>query len=75
MACHPIDPAEVLRRATRPGDAHAGVRPVYLGQHECSVVATDIGGGSGGSNGSNLIVGDEEGRVYFFRREDITWAP
>jgi len=36
------------------------------------VAATDLGGGSGGSN---LIVGDEEGRVYFFRREDITWAP
>ncbi len=47
-------------------------KPVYLGQHECSVAATDLGGGSGGSN---LIVGDEEGRVYFFRREDITWAP
>jgi hypothetical protein len=46
-------------------------RPVYLGQHECSVAVTDLGG----PGGPHLIVGDEEGRILFFRRDDITWVP
>lgn len=46
-------------------------KPVHLGQHECSAAVTDLGGTRGGPN---LVVGDEEGRVYFYRREDITWG-
>ena len=45
-------------------------RPVYFGQHECSVAVANLGGGE-----RNLIVGDEEGRLWFFRRSDITWGP
>ena len=44
-------------------------RPVYFGQHECSLAVTSLGGG-----GPNLIVGDEEGRITFFRRPDISWG-
>ncbi len=49
---------------------HVKGRPLHLGQHECSAAVTDLGGASGGRN---LIVGDEEGRVHFFRREDVSW--
>lgn len=50
---------------------HVNGRPVYFGQHECSAAETALGAASGPPN---LIVGDEEGRVHFFRREDITWS-
>ncbi|MGC3970509.1 MAG: VCBS repeat-containing protein [Pirellulales bacterium] len=43
--------------------------PVYFGQHECSLALTDLGG----PGGPHLLVGDEEGRVYFFHRGDISW--
>lgn len=49
---------------------HVRGRPLHLGQHECSVAVTDLGGG-----GPNLVVGDEEGRLHLFARKDITWAP
>ncbi|MES2696065.1 MAG: VCBS repeat-containing protein [Verrucomicrobiota bacterium] len=49
---------------------HVRGEPLYLGQHECSAAVTELGGAKGGPN---LIVGDEEGRVHFFRRENITW--
>ncbi len=47
---------------------HVRGKPVYLGQHECSAAVTDLGGG-----GPNLLVGDEDGRVHFFRRAEIAW--
>lgn len=47
---------------------HVNGKPLYLGQRECSAAVTDLGGGP------NLLVGDEEGRVQFVRREDIGWA-
>ena len=49
---------------------HVKGKPVYLGQHECSVAVTDLGGAA---HGPNLVVGDEEGRVYFYRHEDVSW--
>lgn len=49
---------------------HVRGKPVFLGQHECSVAVTDLGGSG---RVENLIVGDEEGRLHFFRREDISW--
>jgi hypothetical protein len=33
---------------------------------------TDLGGAPGAKN---LLVGHEEGRVLFFRHEDIAWRP
>lgn len=44
--------------------------PLYFGQHECSLALTDLGGG-----GPHLLVGDEEGRIHYFRREEISWTP
>jgi hypothetical protein len=46
-------------------------QPIYFGQHECSLALTDLGGTAGGPN---LLVGEEEGRIYYFRREDISWT-
>jgi hypothetical protein len=46
-------------------------RPVYFGQHECSVALTDLGGG----DAPNLLVGDEEGRIHFYHHRDISWTP
>jgi hypothetical protein len=48
---------------------HVGGKPAYFGQHECSAAVTALGGG-----GPNLLVGEEEGRVHFFARRDISWA-
>lgn len=45
-------------------------QPVYFGQHECSTALTDLGA----SGGPNLIVGDEEGRIHFYHRADISWS-
>jgi hypothetical protein len=50
---------------------HVKGRPAYFGQHECSAAVTELGAVSGRPN---LIVGDEEGRVHFFFREEITWS-
>jgi hypothetical protein len=47
---------------------HVRGKPVYFGQHECSAAVTNLGGG-----GPNLLVGDEDGRVHFFPRAEITW--
>lgn len=44
--------------------------PVYFGQHECSLALTDLGG----PGGPHLLVGDEEGRIHFFNRSDISWT-
>lgn len=46
-------------------------KPVYFGQHECSVALTDLGG----PGGPHLLVGDEEGRIHFFARQDLSWSP
>lgn len=46
-------------------------QPVYFGQHACSLALTDLGG----AGGPHLLVGDEEGRIHFFAREDIFWGP
>jgi hypothetical protein len=50
---------------------HVKGRPAYFGQHECSAAVTELGAVSGRPN---LVVGDEEGRVHFFLREEITWS-
>lgn len=54
----------------RPLLLHVNGMPVYLGQHECSVDVTQLGGEK-----PNLIVGDEEGRLRLFKREEIQWMP
>lgn len=46
-------------------------QPVYFGQHECSLALTDLGG----PGGPHLLVGDEEGRIHYYRRSDISWTP
>ncbi len=46
-------------------------KPIYFGQHECSVAVTTLGGTDGRMN---LLVGDEEGRVHFFRHAEISWG-
>jgi hypothetical protein len=51
---------------------HVRGKPAYFGQHECSVAVTDLGGAAGSAG---LVVGDEEGRLHLFRREEISWAP
>lgn len=48
---------------------HFRGNPVYFGQHECSVAVTELGP----PGAPHLLVGDEEGRVHFFERGDISW--
>lgn len=43
--------------------------PIFLGQHACGPVATDLGA----PGGPNLFVGDQEGVIYYFAREDLSW--
>jgi hypothetical protein len=45
--------------------------PIYLGQHECGPAVADFGN----KQGPDLIVGRENGRVYYFSRADLTWGP
>lgn len=45
-------------------------QPLYFGQHECSMALTDLGG----AGGPHLLVGDEEGRIHFFNRSDVSWT-
>lgn len=42
---------------------------INLGQHEIGVAVAKIGPG----NTLNLIVGEETGRFYFYKREDLSW--
>lgn len=42
---------------------------INLGQHEIGVAAAYLGPG----NALNLIVGEETGRFYFYKREDLSW--
>ena len=44
--------------------------PVFFGQHACSFALTDLGG----PGGPHILVGDEEGRIHFFAREDVSWG-
>src|SRR5690606_9236995 len=44
---------------------------INLGQHACAATAGYLGPG----NSLNLIVGDETGRFYFYKREDLQWSP
>jgi hypothetical protein len=46
---------------------HFRGEPKFFGQHEISLALTDLDG----PGGPHLLVGDEEGRVHFFAREDI----
>lgn len=49
---------------------HFRGQPRYFHQHACSPAATAIGG----AGGPHLFVGDQEGRIYFFHRDDISWG-
>ena len=44
---------------------------INMGQHACAAAAGYIGPG----NSLNLIVGDETGRYFFYKREDLQWDP
>lgn len=50
---------------------HFRGRLVFFGQHACSLALTDLGE----PGGPHLLVGDEEGRIHYFAREDISWGP
>ena len=43
--------------------------PIYLGQHACSPTVWD----TGQAKGPDLIVGDQEGRLIYYNREDLSW--
>lgn len=43
-------------------------QPIFLGQHAAGPTVADFGS----PNGPDLIVGDQEGRLMFYRREDVT---
>ena len=42
--------------------------PIFLGQHACGPAIADFGGEAG----PDLIVGEEDGRFWFYRREDLS---
>lgn len=42
--------------------------PIFLGQHACGPTVADFGSGAG----LDLIVGEEDGRLWFYRREDLS---
>lgn len=43
--------------------------PIYVGQHECSVAVWD----ASDPKGPGIVVGEQEGRVLYFAREDLSW--
>ena len=43
-------------------------KPIFLGQHAAGPAVADFGN----PNGPDLIVGDQEGRIWYYSREDIT---
>jgi hypothetical protein len=45
--------------------------PIYHGQHECGPAVWDVGQ----PDGPDLLVGSQDGRIYFYARKDLTWAP
>ncbi|MBC2595244.1 VCBS repeat-containing protein [Ruficoccus amylovorans] len=45
--------------------------PITLAQHACSPAATRIGSAS--TDGPNLIVGDQEGLIFYYDRQDLSW--
>ncbi len=42
--------------------------PIFLGQHACGPAIADFGGEAG----PDLIVGEEDGRFWFYRRKDLS---
>jgi hypothetical protein len=50
---------------------HKG-RPIFHGQHACGPVATVLGDRNPGG-APNLLVGDQEGLVYYYAREHLSW--
>jgi hypothetical protein len=43
--------------------------PIYVGQHECSAAMWDVGQ----PDGPDLMVSEQEGRVMFYARKDLSW--
>jgi hypothetical protein len=43
--------------------------PIEVGRHNCSVWPTDMDG----SGEPDLIVGAENGKIYYFRRSELAW--
>lgn len=49
---------------------HFRGEPRFFNQHACSPAIGDFGG----PDGPHLLVGDEEGRIHFFDRRDVSWG-
>lgn len=45
--------------------------PIYHGQHECGPAVWDVGQ----PEGPDLLVGSQDGRIFYYARKDLTWAP
>ncbi len=45
--------------------------PIYLGQHECSPAVWDIGQ----ADGPDLLAGNQDGRIMYYARRDLSWMP
>lgn len=45
--------------------------PIYLAQHECGPTTWDIGQ----ADGPDLIVGNQDGRIMYYARKDLSWQP
>lgn len=43
--------------------------PIYLGQHACSPEVWDYGQ----PNGPDLLVGEQDGRIRYYARKDLSW--
>jgi hypothetical protein len=43
---------------------------IYLGQHACSPEVWDYGQ----PEGPDLLVGEQDGRIRFYKRKDLTWS-
>ena len=43
---------------------------IYLGQHACSPEIWDYGQ----PEGPDLLVGEQDGRIRFYKRQDLTWS-
>ncbi len=44
-------------------------KPIYLGQHSCSPAVWDYGQ----SGGADLLIGEQDGKIRYYARADLTW--
>ena len=48
---------------------HFRGKPIFLGQHACGPAVADFGL----SDGPDLVVGTEDGRFHYYKRDDLSW--